>query len=85
MHEEERKWTFMPRYPKPHIKVGWPEHYMRLWVVVFSNPLYPHTRYTTGQHAQTVKEAWAHLPTMQDFYGIARSVPTRTNRRRAKS
>lgn len=62
----ERSWDFMPRWPKPNIK----RFNARTWIVVFTNPLYPHTRYTTGHHATTVAEAWEHLPVMQRWYGI---------------
>jgi hypothetical protein len=61
----ERMADFMPRWPKPHIKPFHPRPDAPLrYVVIFTNPRYPHTRYWTGHHAFTVAEAWAHLPVM---------------------
>jgi hypothetical protein len=64
---DERKWDHMPRWPKPNIKsLGHArgEGQRTKWAVIFTNPAYPHTRYTTGHHAESIAEAWAHLPTM---------------------
>lgn len=62
----------MPRWPKPHLKKLGPHSNFSPWVVIFTNPRYPHTRYSTGHHATTFQEAWAHLPTMQDWHGVPR-------------
>lgn len=54
----------MPRWPKPHIfKNG------QAWMVRFTNPLYPHTRYNTG-FLPTIKLAWKHLPVAKEFHGV---------------
>lgn len=58
----------MPAHPKPHIKLLVTGRFAP-WIVIFTNPLYPHTRYTTGHHARTIQEAWQHVHIMCEWYG----------------
>lgn len=63
-----RLFSFMPRWPKPNIKLLSSDP--TRWVIIFSSRMYPHTRYSTGHHAETVAAAWAHMPAMMDWYGM---------------
>lgn len=54
----------MPRWPKPHLIFR-----NNSWMVVFTHPRYPHTRYFTGAMS-TIRAAWEHLPVVKAFHGV---------------